>query len=87
MSQATRIVVVLLVIILTVGFLLPTGIAIIQNHPKVVSIVLWNTVGMLLLGLGWLVALVIALTDGGAQQQSISQQQTIVIHTGTSSRD
>lgn len=46
-------------------FLLPTGVAILRNSSRTGAVLLWNTLGMLLFGIGWLVALVVALTDGG----------------------
>lgn len=75
MNNTTRIVVGILLAILTGGILLPTSIAVMRNHPKVVSIVLWNTIGLVLLGLGWLVALVLSLVD--------PQQQQVVVQVNT----
>lgn len=62
MTQTARIVVGVILMVISGGFLLPTGIAVLRDHPKVVSIILWNTLGSLLLGLGWLIALIISLT-------------------------
>jgi uncharacterized membrane protein len=72
MTSTARIVIGILLAILSGGLLLPTGIALARNHPKVVGVVLWNTVGLLLLGLGWLIALVISLTGSSAP--------TVVVH-------
>jgi hypothetical protein len=54
-----------ILLIMTV-WLAPTGIALLRNHPRIVSIILWNTLGLLLLGIGWLVALVISLSGSDA---------------------
>jgi hypothetical protein len=62
--------------------LLPTGIAILRNHSRTGSILVWNTLGMLLLGIGWLVALVMALTDGGAGSQTVIIQNVVTQHNG-----
>ena len=53
------------IILVTTIWLLPTGIAVLRNSPRVVSVLLWNTFGLLLLGIGWLIALVIALSGEG----------------------
>jgi hypothetical protein len=53
-------------IILAIGsglFLLPTGIALARNRQGMTGIVMWNTFGSLLFGVGWVVALVKALQD------------------------
>lgn len=63
MTSTVRIIVGLLLAIGSGFLLLPTGIAVMRNHPKVVSIVLWNTLGFLLFGLGWIVALVLSIGD------------------------
>lgn len=78
MNNTARIVVGILLAILTGGILLPTSIAVIRNHPKVLSIVLWNTLGLFLLGLGWLIALILSLVDPQPQQQ-------VVVHVNTGS--
>lgn len=72
MNNTVRIVVGIALMIFSAGGLLPTGIAVLRNHPKIVSIALWNTLGSLLFGVGWLVALVLSLTgaDGPAGAQS-----------------
>ena len=77
MNSTVRLVVAIAIMIFTAGTLLPTGIAVLRNHPKIVSIVLWNTLGMLLFGIGWLVALVISLTgQDGAQ---VSGQGPVIV--------
>lgn len=64
MPTLVRIIVALALAIFSLFVLLPTAIAVARNHPNTTSIALWNTVGLLLFGLGWLIALVKALTDG-----------------------
>ena len=73
MSATTRVIIGIALIVVTLGGLLPTGIAVLRSHPKTVSVVLWNTLGMLLLGLGWLVALVLALTDPASPPAAIAR--------------
>lgn len=73
MTSTARIVIGVLLAILSGGLLLPTGIALARNHPKVVGVVLWNTIGLLLLGLGWLIALVISLTGS-------TTPPTVIVH-------
>jgi uncharacterized membrane protein len=73
MTSTARIIIGILLAVLSGGLLLPTGIALARNHPKVVGVVLWNTVGLLLLGLGWLIALVISLTGA-------STPPTVIVH-------
>lgn len=82
MAPALRILLGILITLLSFGFLLPTGIAVARNHPATGSIALWNTVGMLLFGLGWIVALVKALTDGAREGKTITNTVIVtnVIH-------
>ena len=78
MNNTVRLIVGIALMILSAGALLPTGIAVLRNHPKIVAIVLWNTLGSLLFGIGWLVALVISLTGAdGAQAPVIVVQNNV----------
>ena len=47
-------------------FLLPTGLALARNRTPMTGIVMWNTFGSLLFGVGWIVALVQALQGNSA---------------------
>jgi hypothetical protein len=80
MTSTVRAIVAIALALFTGGLLLPTAIAVAHNHPKVVSVLLWNTLGLLLLGLGWIVALVISLTGADGPQQPVVIHQTIVQH-------
>lgn len=79
MNSNTRIILGILIAVLSSGVLLPTGIALARNHPKVVSVTLWNTLGLLLFGLGWLVALVISLT-GDSSASGTGQPTTVIVN-------
>lgn len=74
MSSAVRLIVSILLAVLSCFILLPTAIAVGRNHPDTGAIAVWNTVGLLLFGLGWFIALVKALTDG----QTVSTN--VVVH-------
>lgn len=71
-----------IILCLTV-FMLPTGIAVLRNHPRTVAIVVWNTLGSLLFGIGWLVALVMSLTDAGNASQTVIIQNVVTQNNGS----
>lgn len=43
--------------VISAGLLIPTAISYIRKQRHLGSIVLWNTAGLLLLGMGWMIAL------------------------------
>ena len=86
MSSNIRILIAILLCVVTMGFLLPTSIAIARDHPDVASIAVWNTLGMLLFGLGWLIALVKAVGTSASQQQTTIVVQNVV-HAERSTKD
>lgn len=71
MTQTLRIIVGVLLIVLSGLVLLPTGIGVLRDSKKIVSIALWNTLGLLLFGLGWMIALVLSLSGSDQPTQVV----------------
>lgn len=71
MTQTLRIIVGVLLIVLSGLVLLPTGIGVLRGSKKIVSIALWNTLGLLLFGLGWIIALVLSLSGSDQPTQVV----------------
>jgi hypothetical protein len=85
MTSTVRLIVGICLIVVTLGYMLPTGIAVLRDHPRVVAIALWNTLGMLLFGLGWIIALVLSLT--GNDGPSPADIRSLIKGDGASSKD